>query len=143
MFTISREGNIYQHFSDDYYSNFLENEEWDKKIISIVLENMGLLYQIDNKYYNFLNECCDDELVVEKKWLEFIFWEKYNNKQIRSFIDLSYFLSNKHQIPLNLIDFFNYHKDTTKFKGIVFHSNYYDQSTTINPTFDVEIFNKK
>ena len=40
-FTIARNGVIYQHFDSKLYSDFLGIKEADKRLISIIVENMG------------------------------------------------------------------------------------------------------
>ena len=39
------------------------------------------------------------------------------------------------------MEFHYFHKDTLKFRGIVFRSNYIQDSSDINPLFDIEKFN--
>ncbi len=39
------------------------------------------------------------------------------------------------------MDFHYYHKDTVKFRGIVFRSNYIQDSSDVNPLFDIVNFN--
>jgi len=55
-YTISRDGVVYQHYDDKYHTDFLGVKEVDKQSISIVLENMGCLFQTsESKYINWLN----------------------------------------------------------------------------------------
>ena len=42
-YTITRKGEVYEHFNPTYYSDFVNEKRVDKKIISIVLENQGWL----------------------------------------------------------------------------------------------------
>lgn len=142
-FSISRDGKVYQHYSDNFHSDFLGIKDVDKRSISIVLENMGFLFKTqDDKYINWLNEYCDDEFVVEKKWLGYDYWEKFYDEQIESVALLCKFLCEKHNIPKTCIDFNFYHKEISKFRGIVFRSNYFEDSSDINPLFDIEKFNE-
>ncbi|MDA3780013.1 MAG: N-acetylmuramoyl-L-alanine amidase [Bacteroidales bacterium] len=138
-FTISRDGKIYQHYDDKYYSDFLGVKEGDKKSISIILENMGCLFETSSrKYINWLNEFCDINQVVEKEWFGYDFWEKYSDDQIDSLVDLINLLCDKHNIPKKIIEFHTYHKNTYKFKGIVFKGNYIEDSTDINPLLNTD-----
>ena len=142
-FTVTREGVIYQHYDDKYHTDFLGVKQGDKQSISIVLENMGCLFlSPSGKYINWLNEVCEDENVVEKKWLGYNYWEKFDDEQLESTVLLCRKMCEKHNIPLKSIDFHHYHKDTMKFKGIVFRSNYIEDSSDINPLFDIKKFNK-
>jgi len=142
-YTISRDCTIYQHYNNKYHTDFLGIEEADKQLISIVMENMGCLFQTPNKkYVNWLNEICDNERVIIKNWLGYSYWEQFGDKQIESLVSLCKEICEEHNIPKVCVDFHHYHKDTIKFKGIVFRSNYIQDSTDINPLFDISKFNK-
>jgi N-acetyl-anhydromuramyl-L-alanine amidase AmpD len=143
-FTISRDGKIYQHYDEKYHTDFLDIKEGDKRSISIVLENMGNLFQMSSrKYINWLNEFCDEKYIIEKEWLGYEYWEKFPNIQIEALISLCNILCKKHGIQKNFIDFNTYHKETYKFKGIVFRSNYIEDSSDINPLLNLIELNKK
>jgi N-acetyl-anhydromuramyl-L-alanine amidase AmpD len=138
-FTINREGNIYQHYDDKYHSDFLGVKEGDKRSISIVLENMGCLFETTSgEFINWLNEFCIKDRVVEKEWLDYDFWEKYSDEQLDSLINLINFLCEKHNIPKTFIEFYTYHKNTHKFKGIVFRGNYIEDSSNMNPLLNID-----
>jgi len=143
-YTIGRDGNVFQHYDDKFHSDFLGVKEFDKQSISIVLENMGCLFETsDGKYINWLNEICDEQYVVERKWQGYSFWEDFTNPQLENLVLLCTEICNKHNIPKICIDFHHYHKDIIKFKGIVFRSNYIEDSSDINPLFDIQKFNEK
>lgn len=142
-YTIGRDGNIYQHYDDKFHSDFLGIKEADKQSISIVLENMGCLFETpDGKYINWLNEICDKQNVVEKKWQGYNHWEDFTSQQLESLVLLCTQICNKYNIPKVCIDFHNYHKDIIKFKGIAFRSNHIEDSSDINPLFDIQNFNE-
>lgn len=141
-YTISRDGKVYQHYDDKFHSDFIGIKDGDKGSISIVLENMGSLFQTDNhKYINWLNEYCEEENVVEKEYLGYVFWERIPDKQIESLISLCLELCEKYNIPKTLIEFQHYHKDIPKFRGVVFKSNYFEDSGDINPLFEIDKLN--
>jgi hypothetical protein len=142
-FTISREGKIYQHYDPKFHTDFLGIKEMDKKSISIILENMGCLFKTPNdRYINWLNEVCDEDNVIEKTWLGYNYWEKITNEQILSTIDLCKHLCDEYGISKTLIEFHHFHNDISKFKGIVFRSNHIENSSDINPLFDINMFNE-
>ena len=142
-YTISRDGKIYQHYDDKYYSDFIGIKEGDKRSISIVLENMGALFQIvSGKHINWLNEVCEEEYVVKKKWLGYEFWEKFPDAQIESLILLCRELCEKHSIPKIFIEFLHYHKEIHKFKGIVFKGNYIEDSNDLHPFLNISKLNE-
>ena len=143
MFTVSREGTVYQHFNDTYYSDFLGNKDGDRQTISIIVENMGyLLKTAEGEYLNWLNEQSDKENVLEKKWLSYKYWEKIQSKQMEASLELCEVMCEKHHIPKVCVDFQNYHKDIHKFRGIVFRSNYLPDTNDLNPQFEPAILNE-
>lgn len=142
-YTISRTGEIYQHYDPKFHSDFLGMKEVDKKTISIVLENMGCLFEAPgNKYINWINEVCENENVEEKEWLGYNFWEKMYDEQIESTVLLCRRLCEEFNIPRVAMEFNFYHKETHKFRGIVFRSNYIGDSSDINPLFNIPKFNE-
>lgn len=137
-YTISRDGKIYQHYDDKYHTDFLCIKEGDKQSISIVLENMGTLFQISNgKHINWLNEECLKENVVEREWLGYDYWERFPETQLKSLVWLCNDLCDKHSIPKEFMDFCYYHNQTNKFKGIVFRGNYIEDSSDMNPLLEI------
>jgi hypothetical protein len=142
-YSIARDGTVYQHFDSKFHSDFLGIKEADKKLISIVVENMGTLFKTpSDTYINWLNEVCDVNNVVEKAWLGYNFWEKFTDEQLESIVLLCQDLCEQHGIPKACIEFHHYHKETIKFRGIVFRSNYIEDSSDINPLFDIPKFNE-
>lgn len=142
-YTVSREGEIYEHFNPKKHSDFIGIKEADINIISIVLENTGYLVKNnDGIYVNLLNEICDIDRVGIKKWESFNFWEKINEKQMMGVVELCNHLSNIFNIPNECVEFENYNKTISKYRGIAFRSNYLETGVDINPLFDIEIFNK-
>jgi N-acetyl-anhydromuramyl-L-alanine amidase AmpD len=142
-FTVSRNGEIFQHYDTKFHSDFLGIKEADKQSLSIVLENMGCLFQTPHgKYINWLNEICDPNNIEEKEWLGYSFWEKFSEEQIENTVHLCNDLCDEFSIPKACIEFHHYHKDTVRFKGIVFRSNYIEDCSDINPLFDIKKFNE-
>ncbi len=141
-YTITREGVIYEHYNPQYYTDFLGKKIWDRQSISIVLENTASLIKInDNEYVDWLNENINSENVIEYKWMGQKYWEKIPSKQYFAVMELALFLCENFNIEKKIMDFHNYHEDTNNFNGIVFRSNYIENSTDINPTFDIDKFN--
>ena len=141
-FSVTRTGKIYQHYDSDYYSDFIGIKYADKQSISIVIENMGYLFKtFDDNYINWLNEICDKNKVKKKKYI-YDYWEKFTVNQMKNVGILCNELCDKYNIPKKLINFPHYHKDISNFEGIVYRSNYDDDSNDYNPLFNKEIFNK-
>ncbi|MFW6243350.1 MAG: N-acetylmuramoyl-L-alanine amidase [bacterium] len=142
-FTITRDGEIFQHFDTQKSSDYIGVKEYDEKSISIVLENMGCLNNIDNNtYVNWLNEKCNINRVVNKNWMGYKYWEKFNDTQIMNTIELCKQLCDQFDIPKQCIEFNHYNESVNKFNGIVFKSNYIEDSGSINPLFNISVFNK-
>lgn len=142
-YTITRDGVVYQHYDGKYHTDFLGIKEADRQSISIVLENMGCLFETPSgKYINWLNEICDEESVVERNWLGYNYWENFTDNQLESLVLLCRNVCEEYSIPKVCIDFHHYHKDIVKFRGIVFRSNYIQDSSDINPLFDIGNFNE-
>lgn len=140
-FTITKEGVIYQHFDSNYYSTFVNNNQ-DKASISVVLENSGW-FRKDNmidKYVDWLGNIYnkDSKDVLTKRWRNYTYWDKYTDKQIESLKELINLLCDKHDINKNFIGHNTYDENVDLFKGIVFRSNYYQESTDVSPAFDIE-----
>jgi N-acetyl-anhydromuramyl-L-alanine amidase AmpD len=140
-YTVGRDGTVYQHYDSKFHSDFLGIKEADKQSISIVMENMGCLFQTPTgKHINWLNEICEEEHVIEKNWLGYSFWEEFPDTQLEGVAALCRELCEKYSIPKVCIDFHHYHKDIIRFRGIAFRSNYIEDSSDINPLFDIPKF---
>ena len=137
-YTIGRDGTIYQHYDDKFHSDFLGIKEADKQSISVVLENMGHLVKNNDIYSNWINEECEKELIAEKKWNIYQYWEMYTDVQIKSCVELCKFLCDKFKIKNNLIEFSSYHKDIHKYNGIIYQSNCIENSDDVNPFLEIK-----
>lgn len=133
-YTITRGGEIFEHYDPKYYTDFLGIKQADKRSISIVLENMGsLLRDNEGNYINWLNEKCDSNNVIEKRWMGQKYWEDIYQELRESLKYLCEKLCNDFEIPNKTIEFHHYNKDTIKFNGIVYKSNYFEDSSNVNP----------
>ena len=142
-YTISREGDIFEHYNPEYYTDFMGIKEVDKKSISIVLENMCSVVKDDNSFINWLNEPCPNDNVLEKKFLGLQYWESFPEEQFNSTVELCKKLCERFDIPKKIIDFHHYNSNIHNFKGIVLKSNYLEDSSAINPLFDLNKFNEQ
>jgi len=144
MFTIDISGNIYQHFDPKYYSNFLQINNIDDRIISIVLENEGWLNKVDDKYYNLYgNEYIISHLIEYKNWRGHQYWVKYNEYQLDSLVLLCKHLCEKFNIKLQTIGHNIKVDDIYDYEGITFRSNYNKWFSDLNPSFEYELFKEK
>lgn len=141
-YTIDREGNIFQHYDPKYYSDFMDDKEIDKKSISIVLENMGMLFYDyeSNKYLNWVHDECPENLKYERKWNGHRYWEKYTEEQYIATVELSESLIKDFNIELDCLGFNVFYENTIRFEGIVTRSNYSGDYMDLNPSFDFRRF---
>jgi hypothetical protein len=145
MFTIRRDGKIFQHFDPHYYSDFMDNKEIDKKIISVVLENMGMVYYDyeKNEYINWINESCGEDVVFEKVWKNQRYWESYTEEQFRACVNLCIHLCRTYGIKQDCLGHYVFQEETINFKGIITRSNYNSDFSDLNPSFDFKRFLKE
>ena len=141
-FTIFRNGEIIKHYDSSKYSDFLGAKSIDKKVIVILLENQGWLEKdlIENSYFNWVGNIYKrKKSVYEKRWRGFAYWDSYTNKQIESTVELVKHLCEIHNIPKKCVGHNTYVDGVEYFEGVVYRSNYYKESTDLNPSWD---FNK-
>jgi hypothetical protein len=130
-YTIDRGGKIYNHFTPDNYSFVVPND----KTISIFLENDGWLIKKKKHYYNWIGELYKGE-VHEQEWRGYSYWAKYSDEQVNSLKILIDELCVKYSISRNVVGHNTKLLDATGVKGILCRSNYYDEYTDLNPSFD-------
>jgi len=141
---ITRSGEIVGLMPDDCYSNFFSDYEVNKNSIIISLENLGWLKKVplSEDYYNWINEKNSGE-VLERKWREKIYWQKYTDEQLDSLTELCKKLTKKFSISKSFIGH-NTKVDGIKiFNGIVCRSNYSNKYTDPSPSFNFEEFKNR
>lgn len=145
MFTIRRDGKIYQHFDPQYYSEFMGIKDIDKKIITIQLENMGMLFfdYDHNCYINWINEICEESKVYEKLWKNNRYWETYTPEQFKSCVNLCIYLCRNYGIVQDSYGNIVIQDNAITFNGILSRSNYDSEYTDINPSFNWNKFLKE
>ena len=142
-YTIFRNGEIYEHFNPSYYSSFVENENVDKKIISITLENQGWLNKDlkNDRYFNWVGNIYKrNKSVYEKRWRGFVYWDSYTNKQMKSCVFLIKHLCNKFNIENKCVGHNTYIDGIDMFEGITYRSNFQREYTDLNPSWDFKKF---
>ena len=141
-FSISREGEIYQHYDPKYYTDFMGEKSVDKHSISIVLENMGALFYDDmtDTWLNWAMEECHETLLYEKNWKGSRYWEHYTDKQFDMTVKLCKYLCDEYNIVLDCIGFNVYKRGSENFEGIVTRSNFNIDYDDLNPSFDFKRF---
>lgn len=145
MFTIRRDGKIFQHFDPNYSSDFMGNKDADKKAITVVLENMGMLsYDFEkNKYINWVNEECEDSKVFEKLWKGNRYWESYTEQQLMACVNLCVYLCRNYGVKQDCLGYYVSHEGASIYNGILTRGNYNSDYCDLNPSFDFKRFLKE
>lgn len=142
-YTITTNGDIYEHFNPKKYSDFINQKRCDKKIISIILENRGWLKKdlLTNKYFDWVGNIYKRRVnVIEKRWRGQQYWDPYTPKQLKSTIDLVKYLCDTYNINKKCIGHNTYTKEVEEFNGVTYRSNYYRDNTDVNPSWNFKKF---
>lgn len=143
MFTIDKDGKIYQHFDPTYYSKFLNITDIDEETISINLVNSGWVNSQNDDFYDCYNNKVKPSKVIYKEWREHRFWVSYSPKQFNSLINLCEYLSNKYGIKLKTTGHNVKIDNIYNFDGITFRSNYRSEYYDLSPAFEFEKFDNE
>ena len=139
-YTIDIKGNVYEHFSPKYYSDFIGVEQ-DKSNISISLVNVGWLKldKLNTVFTDWLGHTYSiDEPIIEKSWRGYDFWYEYTEEQINSLNNLLTYLTKRFKIPFQCIGNNVYNDDVDIYKGITFRSNYSQDILDVSPAFNIK-----
>lgn len=143
-FFIDKEGKILELLNQKETSKIFNNNIIDKNCITICLENLGWLEKepLKNGYINWIGSIYKGK-VYEKKWRDFIFWDTYTKEQIDSTIFLCKKLIGELNIEKKFVGHNTKINGVEKINGILTRSNFFSDSTDLNPSFDFEYFLKK
>jgi N-acetyl-anhydromuramyl-L-alanine amidase AmpD len=143
-FFIDKEGKILQLLSEEETSKIYNNKIIDKNSITICLENLGWVEKepLKNGYINWIGSIYKGK-VYEKKWRDFIFWDTYTEQQIESLIFLCKKLIKDLGIKKKFVGHNTKINGVENVEGILTRSNFFLESTDLNPSFDFEYFLKK
>ena len=143
-FFIDKEGKILQLLSEEETSKIFNNKIVDKNSITICLENLGWLEKepLKNGYINWIGSIYKGK-VYEKKWRDFIFWDTYTEQQVESLIFLCKKLIKDLDIKGKFVGHNTKINGAEKVEGILTRSNFFLDSTDLNPSFNFDLFLKK
>jgi len=142
-FIITKLGTIYQLFDTKYFSNTFDDPKVDKQFIKIAIENLGWLHK--NTITGFMNNWIGDPYRSEpfvRNWRNYYFWDRYNESQLESIVNLCKHLCETNNIPYQVVPSQGYLENILKFHGVVCKSNFSNIYTDINPSFNFRIFLK-
>lgn len=145
-FTITKEGDVYRHFSPRYYARFLTSNDLNVKSIVILLENDGWLIKNGerNEFLTWLGDIYKQPSeVVEKRWRGYIHWASYTSEQLESLAILVKTLCERYKIPLNVIGHNTKVDRLFDYTGVLYKSNIEKHYTDLSPSWDCELFKNK
>ena len=145
-FTITKSGEIYNHFNPKYQSDYFDDIPLNSKTIVILLENEGWLKKNGkrNEYVSWIGDIYKEpDNVVEKKWRDYNYWAPYTEEQMESTIGLVYDLCDEFYIPLNVIGHNTKIDELDDYSGILYKSNIDKFNTDLSPAFDFKLFKEK
>lgn len=142
-YLIKKDGEVIQLMDDVKYSSFFQDGKINKKGIIITLENLGWLERkpLSHDYINW-NGSIYKEMVYEKKWRDYFFWQPYTVNQIESTAELCKLLIGELNINKQCIGHNTKIDGVQKYEGIVTRSNFLTTHTDLNPSFNFESFEK-
>lgn len=147
MFTITLDGKIYQHFSPNYYSNFMLDPMLVESSVTILLENEGWLIKDlndENRYINYVGHIYNrEDSIIEKSWRNQKYWAPFSNKQMEATLDLVTELCVEFEIPLNVVSHNTNFDEAYDFNGVLYRSNFERYYTDISPAWDCQTFKDK
>lgn len=142
-YVISKMGDVYQILNDKDYSTTFDDTNIDRKIIKIVIENLGWLNK--NTMNGMLSNWIGDPHRTEphiRNWRGHFFWDKYTDAQMESLNQLCTELCDRHGIEKRIVPSQGFFENASKFEGVLCKSNYSDIYTDINPSFNFKIIFK-
>lgn len=142
-YVITKSGKIIKIFDSNHSSRTFGTVDIDKRMVKIVLENLGWLQKntITGILHNWVGDPYRSEPYI-KKWRNYYFWDTYPQDQLRSLVGLTKSICEEHNIPYQTVPSQGYLSNVRKFTGIVCKSNFLNIYTDINPSFDFNIFYK-
>ena len=146
MFTITKDGQVYQHYDIDYYSKITGDNQLNKSIISIAFENLGWLSYSEqlNIFLNWSNFSVDKVNVHDQLYKDYRYWDKITLTQMTSVTELCIYLCDNQLIKKDIVThLFKYDDgDINNYKGIFSINNILDKNTDINTSFNFKSFYK-
>jgi len=136
-FSISKEGDVYQHYPVNSYNELMSEYGMEKNVIVVAIENHGWLKKdmLTGELVNWKGSHYEGDL-VEKPWRGKKIWSTYNDIQYTKLAELIDYLCLKHGIEKDfvgtntIIDKPNYHR------GILNRSNYSKNYYDLSPAFN-------
>lgn len=141
-YTITKNGEIINHFDDKYYSDYFNDVNLNKNSVIILLENEGYLINKENSYINWFGDIYKGE-VYQKRWRGYEFWDKYTDNQLDATVFLINNICNKLGIAKNVVNHNIKIDISTQNNNIFYKSNIDRIFFDLNPSWEFEKFKNK
>lgn len=142
-FFISRDGNVYQHFSVKSYNKLMSEYNIEKNVITIAVENVGWLYKdtltgdmVDWKGSKYIDG------IIEIPWRGKKYWATYPEIQYTKLAELVDYLCKEYGVVKEFIGTNIVVDKPNYFKGIVNRSNYSKNYYDLSPAVDFKKLTK-
>jgi N-acetyl-anhydromuramyl-L-alanine amidase AmpD len=135
-FFINRKGETTQHVDTCYSNKITGINKIDNYNITICLENLGWLKEIDNDTYeNWYKKLVPAEDVFRKKYMDQTLWHSYTKEQYSSLRELLKELLPKHKIKTECVSHIFPVDNIEIYEGVFCRANIGLQHTDPSPAF--------
>ena len=142
-YLITREGNIIQLLENTESPKFFLDKKINQNSIIVCLENLGWLQKepLNENYINWIGDIYKGN-VFEKKWRDYFFWEPYSEIQIEATAFICKKLFEEISIKKQVVGHNTKINGAERTEGVLCRSNFSQDFTDVNPSFDFELFLK-
>ena len=142
-FSISRDGDVYQHYDVNSYNDMLSEYGIEKNGITVALENVGWLHKdvITGKLVDWKGSYYTKS-VINIPWRGKKVWADYTETQYTKLVELIDYLSLKHGIEKDFVGTNIIIDKPGQHKGILNRSNYSKNYYDLSPAFDFKKLTK-
>jgi N-acetyl-anhydromuramyl-L-alanine amidase AmpD len=142
-YLITREGKIIQLLKNTESPKFFLDKKINQNSIIVCLENLGWLQKepLNENYINWIGDIYKGN-VFEKKWRDYFFWEPYSKIQIEATAFICKKLFEEIFIKRQAVGHNTKINGAERTEGVLCRSNFSQDFTDVNPSFDFELFLK-
>ena len=142
-YLITREGKIIQLLENTESPKFFLDKKINQNSIIVCLENLGWLQKepLNENYINWIGDIYKGN-VFEKKWRDYFFWEPYSKIQIEATAFICKKLFEEISIKRQAVGHNTKINGAERTEGVLCRSNFSQDFTDVNPSFDFELFLK-
>jgi N-acetyl-anhydromuramyl-L-alanine amidase AmpD len=135
-YLINRKGVVTEYMETKYHNKITGINKIDNYNITICLENLGWLKELDNDTFeNWYNVLVPSEEVFRKKYMEQNLWHTYTKEQYSSLRPLLKELINKFKIKPDCVSHIFPIQDPEMYEGVFCRANIGLNYTDVSPAF--------